>query len=130
MKKNHEDIVVYQYYDNTFDANIAKTKLDAYGIPCFLTEENMSNLYPGQSLYAFKIRLHIFAADRERAVEILMQESDAEEVDQSVRCPRCQSHRVIREFPKRLADQLTYIFFGVLFPHKKVSHCLDCDCEF
>ncbi|MBY0435569.1 MAG: hypothetical protein K2U26_15815 [Cyclobacteriaceae bacterium] len=33
-------IVVYQAYDTVMMANLAKTKLDAYGIPCFLTEEN------------------------------------------------------------------------------------------
>lgn len=130
MWENRDDIVVFQHFDNAFDANIAKTKLDAYGIPCFLTEENMSNLYPGQSLLAFKIRLHLFSADKERASQILMQENLSLPEDNPLTCPRCHSHKIEREFPKHLADRLIYIFFGVLFPHKKVNHCLDCDCEF
>lgn len=130
MLENRDDIVVFQYFDTAIDANIAKTKLDAYGIPCFLTEENMANLYPGQSLYAFKIRLHLFAADREQAEQILFQQDLSIDTGSSLRCPRCQSQKVTRDFPKRLQDQLTIILFGVLFPHKKINHCLDCDCEF
>ncbi len=130
MVENGDDIVVFQHFDNVINANIAKTKLDAYGIPCFLTEENMANLYPGQSLYAFKIRLHLFDKDREQATQILILQNLSIEGDNSAKCPRCESQKVMREFPKKLAERLTFIFFGVFFPHKKVNHCLDCDCEF
>ena len=75
MGETGEDIVVYQYFDNAIEANIAKTKLDAYGIPCFLTEENMAGLYPGQNFNAFKVRRHLFSADRERADQDLKGES-------------------------------------------------------
>ena len=71
MTKDEDDIIVLQHFDSVIEANIAKTKLDAYGVPCFLTEENMSNLIPGQSLYAVRTRLHLFAADREKAIGIL-----------------------------------------------------------
>ena len=66
-----DEIVVLRYFDTSIEANIAKTKLDAYGVPCFLTEENMANLYPGQGVLPFTVRLHVFASDRERAMEIL-----------------------------------------------------------
>ena len=130
MLKNGDDIIVFQHFDNVMDAHIAKTKLDAYGIPCFLTEENMANLYPGQSLFAFKIRLHLFALDHERAKQILIQENMSVVSENSLTCPNCQSLKVVREFPKKLAERLTFILFGVLFPGKKVNHCLQCDHEF
>lgn len=129
MVENPDDIVVFQHFDSAIEANIAKTKLDAYGVPCFLTEENMANLYPGQSLYAFKIRLHIFANDRERAMQILSQPHLLEHESSGV-CPRCHSERVTRAFPKKVADRLTYVLFGIFLPHKKVNHCLECDFEF
>jgi hypothetical protein len=128
--ENSEEIVVFQHFDNAIDAHIAKSKLDAYGIPCFLTEENMANLYPGQSMYAFKVRLHIFSADRERAVQILATGNLSIDGEASFACPRCQSHRVERAFPKKEADNLVFILFGVFLPHKKVNHCMDCDHEF
>lgn len=130
MTENPDDIIVFQHFDSAIDANIAKTKLDAYGIPCFLTEENMAGLYPGVSLNAFKIRLHLFATDRERASRILMNQDVSSPHEASIVCPRCHSERIAREFPKELADRLAYVLFGVFFPHKKVNHCLDCDLEF
>jgi hypothetical protein len=130
MSENRDDIIVFQHFDSAIDANIAKTKLDAYGIPCFLTEENMAGLYPGQSFNAFKIRLHLFATDRERASSVLMNQDSALTNETSTVCPRCQSDKITREFPKKVADQLVYVFFGIFFPHKKVNHCLDCGLEF
>jgi len=130
MTTQNDDIIVFRQFDTVIDANIAKTKLDAYGIPCFLTEENMSNLYPGQRFLAFKVRLHLFAKDEEQASGILQDVNLTSDADTSSRCPKCNSTRIIRDFPRRAGETLTFIFFGVLFPHKKVDHCLDCDNEF
>jgi hypothetical protein len=130
MGEPGEDIVVYQYFDNAIEANLAKTKLDAYGIPCFLTEENMAGLYPGQNFNAFKVRLHLFAADRERADHVLQGESTLIDDEAGAVCPRCESSRIERAFPSKLSDRLLYVLFGIFLPHKKVNHCLDCDCEF
>jgi hypothetical protein len=127
---DQDDIVVFRHYDTVIEANIAKTKLDAYGVPCFLTEENMSNLYPGQPFMAFKVRLHLFGKDEERALQILTEENVRIESDSSHRCPKCNSSRIVRDFPKESADNLAFVFFGVLFPHKKVNRCIDCDNEF
>jgi DNA-directed RNA polymerase subunit RPC12/RpoP len=125
-----DEIVVYKLFDSVIDANIAKTKLDAYGVPCFLTEENLSNLYPGQPFIAFKVRLHLFSKDLERANQVLEETSMRIDHESTIRCPKCNSSRITRGFPKRDSESLAVIFFGVLFPHKKVNHCLDCDNEF
>jgi hypothetical protein len=126
-----DDIIVFRQYDTVIDANIAKTRLDANDIPCFLTEENMSNLYPSHRfLGGLKVRLHLFAKDEEKASEILSDIDLTSDSDASLKCPKCNSSRIIRDFPKQSGESLTFIFFGVLFPHKKVNHCLDCDNEF
>ena len=72
-----EKIVVYEAYNTAMDANLAKTKLDAYGIPCFLTEENFTNLYPIRNAIFPGVRLHIFEQDQARVKEILTDESGA-----------------------------------------------------
>ena len=130
MKEHKEEIVVLQHFDNAIDANIAKTKLDAYGIPCFLTEENITNLYPGQSLNAFKTRLHLFAADRERAISILEDVEVSADPDETLRCPRCQSLDVHRAFPRKIADSVLIGFFGIFMPGRKVRQCQQCGFEF
>lgn len=69
--KETEKIIIYSSFDNVIEANIAKTKLDAYGIPCFLTEENFTNLYPIRNDIFPGVRLHIFEKDFDQTKEIL-----------------------------------------------------------
>lgn len=71
--KNPDQIIVLQHFPHPIEASLAKSKLDAHGIPCFLTEENLANLYPLQN-QRFSVRLHVFARDAERAREILNEE--------------------------------------------------------
>ena len=129
------DIIVFRNFDSVIEANIVKAKLDAYDIPCFLTEESLAHLYPGaNSLMNSAVRLLLFAQDRERA-ELILQEIHLEGDDETViRCPKCKSQKVERDFPKKFWETPTsafkVMFFGVFFPHKKVFRCLDCEHEF
>ena len=134
LDKEDDEIVVYRQFDSAIDANIIKTKLDAFGIPCFLTEENLVNLYPGQPILPFRVRLHIFSGDVDNAEQILTEQSLSTEDDAVTRCPQCQSSLVERDFPKKLSStflmELNVLFFGIFFPQKKINHCRDCDFEF
>jgi len=75
MESSEDKIIVYQAYDTVMQANLAKTKLDAYGVPCFLTEENFTGLYPLRNDIFPGVRLHIFENDTERVREILLEEN-------------------------------------------------------
>lgn len=131
MMQDHDDIVVFRQFDSGIDANIAKSKLDAYGIPCFLTEENMASLY--QQTFAIKVRLHVFARDQEEASRILFESQSTETTEENT-CPRCCSTELVRDFPKKSSEEvigaLKVIFFGVFMPEKKIFRCLRCDHEF
>lgn len=133
MMENEGEIIVFGQFDTVIDANIAKTKLDAFDVPCFLTEENMAGLYPGQQAFAFRIRLHIFRKDVDQVSKLLMVHHVSNETAEII-CPRCQSYKTVRDFPKEYSLKplaaLGILFFGVLMPHKKINRCLDCDCEF
>lgn len=128
-----EEIIVFKQFDDVIEANIVKTKLDAYGIPCFLSEENLGSLYPGQHFNLFSIRLHLFAQDAERAQQILNERNLIVDRD-TVQCPQCKSIKIERDFPKRFGEKLSSslgaLFFGVFFPKHKIFRCLDCDHEF
>lgn len=71
MEDSAEKIIVYEAYDTVMKANLAKTKLDAYGIPCFLTEENFTSLYPIRNDIFPGVRLHVFEKDKDRVKEVL-----------------------------------------------------------
>lgn len=71
-------IIVYATYASVIEANLAKTKLDAYGIPCFLSDENLANIYPLAYFIAGQVRLHIFENDLSRSKEILTEEGGSD----------------------------------------------------
>lgn len=71
MEEEQSKIVVFRAFDTPILANLAKTKLDAYGIPCFLTDEHFVNLYPIRNDIFPGVRLHIFENDKQRVEEIL-----------------------------------------------------------
>lgn len=77
--QNSEDkkIIVFSTYGSVITANLAKTKLDAYGIPCFLSDENLAGLYPLSYFEFGHVRLHIFEEDKARVKEVL--EDDGEQ---------------------------------------------------
>ena len=66
-----DKIIVFQQFDNVIEANIARTKLDANDIPCFLTDENFVSLYPIRNELFPGVRLSIFQKDEERVRELL-----------------------------------------------------------
>jgi len=66
-----DKIIVFRAFNTAVEANIAKTKLDAYGVPCFLTDENFVNLYPIRNDIFPGVRLYIFENDLAEALDIL-----------------------------------------------------------
>ena len=133
--QDRDDIVVLQRFGNVIEANIAKSKLDAYGVPCFLTEENMASLYPGASnMMNSNVRLHIFRHDVERARQVMSENALSINDDSILQCPKCKSKNIERDFPQKLTESflssLRYLFFGIFYPDKKVYRCSDCNTEF
>ncbi len=127
----HDKIILFRKFNDSIAASMAKSKLDAYGIPCFLTGEHMAGLYPGERVIPFDVRLYVFERDQDRAAEVLM---EALPQDSEIVCPRCGSTRIERDFPEALSastgSALKLLFFGIFFPHKKVCRCRDCKKEF
>lgn len=130
--EEQDKIVVLRIFDNSIDANLAKTKLDAYGIQCFLTEENVSNLFPMQSIKLFGVRLHVFENDQDQAEQIL---ADQIFVDrEELACPKCRSIKVEMEESQKFVYRIFMLTLGLLsflhLPIPKVYRCQDCQHEF
>lgn len=132
MEEN-DRIIVLRSYETPIEASLAKTKLDAYGIPCFLSEENIGNLYPIQNPRFSGVRLHLFQKDAEHARQVLQETVTLAEDDLTI-CPRCRSKRIeldySHKFSSRLLKILVALTLGLLPPSKKVYRCLDCEHEF
>jgi hypothetical protein len=68
-------VVVYETFETAIKANLAKTKLDAYGVPCFLSDENLAGTFPLNYFSMGQVRLHIFEDDTDRVREVLEEEN-------------------------------------------------------
>lgn len=121
-----DPIIVIHSFDNFIEANIVKTKLDAYGIPCFLTEENMTFLTT--SFLSGGIRLHIFEKDRDEVVQLLVHESlQRTEEDDLLRCPKCGSRKILNFSSARFDNSQVVKFILQL---TKRHYCIQCETEF
>lgn len=132
--EEHDQIIVFRKYESSIEANLAKTKLDAYGVPCFLTEENVTNLYPLQNLLLFGVRLHIFRNDRQLVEQVLTETVYLE--NETLACPVCRSPNIKLEYSQKLSMNLGRMLMGLLarvivpVPSKKIYRCQDCHREF
>ena len=68
-----EKLVVAETFPTAILAGMAKAKLDAYGIPCMLTGEEIAALYPMAIGGFAEVRLMVFEEDLARAREILQE---------------------------------------------------------
>ncbi len=75
MTNPEEKIIVFDSYNTGVEASLVKTKLDAYGIPCFLSGENFTGLYPFKNELLTGVQLHIFEKDLAQVREILKEEN-------------------------------------------------------
>lgn len=85
-------LVVIRTYGRALDAQIARSRLQASGVPCFLPDEQLSTIDPLLTDALGGVRLQVNAADADRAREILDQPLDlSEELDPEHGCPHCES---------------------------------------
>ncbi len=124
--QEQDSIIVFETFHSLIDANIVKSKLDAFGIPCFLSEENVTHLIT--PLLSGGIRLHIFEKDRDNAVDVLMNSpahiADDEDV---ISCPNCRSKRIL-DLSREKFDNAKVVKY--ILRLSKRHYCLDCETEF
>jgi hypothetical protein len=80
MQKD-DDIVVFETYYNPMLAQIVLARLEANGIPGFITDESLGVLYPVYNQGGGGIKLKVFARDLEKCREIVAEEPGLSEGD-------------------------------------------------
>ena len=66
-----DKIIILQSFENPLTANLVKTKLESFGVPCFLSDESNPGFNPIYDHSTRGVKLKIFEKDLERAKEIL-----------------------------------------------------------
>ncbi len=120
-----ERIVVFKEFDSAIQANIIKAKLDAFDIPCFLTDEN--NPYPSHSIISHGVRLHVFQEDIDR-INVILEEQNLHVSEESIMCPKCGSNHIENQSASRILSAIRNAF-SYLIPIPEHT-CLRCGKEF
>ena len=127
--EDRDEIIVLRKFDDFIEANIAKTKLDAFGIPCFLTEEHLTQLTT--SLLSGGIRLHVFFRDKEQALQVMEKTYLSKMDDENmIECPQCRSKKILGNHREGLHTQMTRAIANTILGLSKPYYCLDCGEEF
>lgn len=140
-----ENIIVLGSYYEPVAAHLARTKLEAAGIPCFLTNENLASLNRMYSPVAGGVRLHVYQRDAAQATEVLREPpvmqavpgglATAKSAAPATTCPRCGSHEVasdVVEEPTSAASWLATLL-GRLRRHflqGRAHHCFNCGLDY
>ena len=137
----NEKIVVYQTFTDPIHAHIVKGLLEANGIECFISDENIVSVNPLYSQAVGGVKLNVFEKDVLRINSLLnagitTEETAVEEqTTNSMMCPKCQSNNVAyggsvkRKFG--LWNMiLPFLLMVYPFTMRKAYHCFNCDHEF
>ncbi|MCB2378474.1 DUF2007 domain-containing protein [Hymenobacter sp. BT635] len=127
-------IVVLESFVDPITAHLAKSRLEAEQIPCFLT--NALNRLYGPATGG--VHLHVRQQDAEAAAEILRYQTvfmtatraDDEPGPDIVHCPKCDSTDVAFGPAPRNTYSLPMLMLSVLLGRGKRYHCSHCRHEF
>ena len=140
-----DSVVFLESYYEPMAANLARTRLEASGIPCFLSNEHLVSLMPLYSPITGGVRLHVRQSDVEAAIAVLRDEPvplatgpdeasfAADAADPTgPRCPRCGSSDVAYGAATRNTYSLWAGLLSLLrYPVRgKRHHCFHCGNEF
>ncbi|RZL09638.1 MAG: DUF2007 domain-containing protein [Hymenobacter sp.] len=137
-----ENIIVLGTYYNPLDAHLARTRLEAAGIACFLSNENLVVLNRMYSPAAGGVRLHVYEREAARAAEVLQEPTlmyaergGAASTDAALVCPRCGSVEVTSETATRPTPGRWWATLRAWLRHNELlpgagSHCFSCGLDF
>jgi len=80
MQKDDE-IITFRTFYNLMEAEIIRAKLEANGIPSFISDESLGILYPVYNQGGGGIKLKVFAKDVEKCEEVLTEENPLSDED-------------------------------------------------
>jgi hypothetical protein len=141
-----ENIIVLDSYYEPVVAHLARTKLEAAGIPCFLTNENLVSLNRMYSPVAGGVRLHVYQRDAAQAAEVLREPPVMQAVpgglaepaslaSAAATCPRCGAHDVAYEAPTEPVSAASWLATLLArlrhyFAQGQTHHCFNCGLDY
>ncbi|WP_338378641.1 DUF2007 domain-containing protein [uncultured Flavobacterium sp.] len=132
-------LITIKTFDNYFEANLLKSKLESENIVCYLFDETLVTLNPLYNLTIDGIKLKINDFDKEKVIEIINEiesKNFTNDTDDVISCPNCNSKDLYSDFKsmKSFKGFVSIFFSFLLFIYplyfKRVYKCKNCDYEF
>ncbi len=117
--------------ETSIQANIIKGRLENEGIPCFITNENFSNLMPNYNrILDSGPHIMVDQNSYQKAIELLELN-----VTKELICPNCQSKNIKVSLGKNWLKKSFTIIISLFcsIPFNNINHvycCKDCNTEF
>ena len=134
MKETFITVARFQY---SAEAQIIKGRLEAEGIPVFLSDAVTIDVDPLVSQAIGGVKLKVLSKDALKAQYILDKISKyaVDDDGNPIRCPNCQSHEIalfstIKDVKSFLAFVFGFISGTLPFYRKDKYRCNQCDTEF
>ncbi|MBM2817155.1 MAG: hypothetical protein HW421_3917 [Ignavibacteria bacterium] len=133
------ELITIKTFENSFEANLLKSRLEDEGIECFLFDENTVSIMPFYNVAVGGIKLKINEADIDKARDIFEDINHTlltDERNNAIRCPKCDSNDIILGFKsiKSITGIILFVYslLFLLFPiyYKKLYKCKNCGEEF
>ena len=113
-----EELVEVASFIWPLDADIAKSRLEADGIACFVFDEGVITMNWLYANAVWGVKLFVGANDLERAKEILGEESIST-TDEDERCPSCNSANLEYKNLYKKWLFLSWLLIGIPLPFFK-----------
>ncbi|QJX46570.1 DUF2007 domain-containing protein [Hymenobacter taeanensis] len=129
-------VVLLTTFADSFAAHLAKSQLDAEGIPCFLGNEHRpyGPVSGGVRLYVREqdvAAAHELLQPQHSPMHALPDQPNSLEEQASPLCPRCHHHDVVCRHTPQPSDSLfTKLRLWLLAPEAPQCHCFNCGHEF
>lgn len=112
----NDHLVTIVTFNNSFDAESAKSLLESSGINAYLINSNAARIRPMLALMG-GVRLQVVASQAEEATEILRSIYQPQNIQaKPIRCPSCDSKDVIITFRNWWAFLLMIVSLGLFYP--------------
>lgn len=122
------DLVVVATYSFPHEAQLARSKLDAFDIPAFVHDEHTINM---QWLYSDAlggVKLAVPTSAHKQALELLQEDAAIEELDEpALACKHCGGHHLHAYTQGKKPAFIVFLLLGFpLFCYQRGLRCEDC----
>lgn len=122
------DLVVVATYSFPHEAQLARSKMEAFDIPAFVLDEHTINMHWLYSDALGGVKLAVPRSAVQFALELLQEDASVEELDEpALKCSHCGSHHLHACTKGKKPAFIVFLLLGFpLFFYQRGLRCDDC----